>query len=108
MNVLAKKVIKQVTSVQNEVISNVFVRQKKDGNYRMILNLKNFNQCIEKVHFKMESLKDAISLMKPGCFFASLDLKDAYCSVKIAPEFTKYFRFKFHDVLYEFTSLPQG
>ena len=105
---LAKKVIKQVTSVQNEVISNVFVRQKKDGNYRMILNLKNFNQCIEKVHFKMESLKDAISLMKHGCFFASLDLKDAYYSVKIAPEFTKYFRFKFHDVLYEFTSLPQG
>ena len=56
----------------------------------------------------MGNLKDAIALMKPGCYFASLDLKDAYYSVKIHPDFTKFFRFYFHGVLYEFLALPQG
>ena len=105
---LVKKVIRSVSPVHDQVISNVFVRKKKDGSFRMILNLKNLNLCTEKVHFKMENLKDAIALMKPGCYFASLDLKDAYYSVRIHPEFTKFFRFYFHGVLYEFLALPQG
>ena len=105
---LMKSVIRPVSPSQNQVISNVFVREKKDGSYRMILNLKNLNICVEKIHFKLENLNDAISLMKPNCYFASLDLKDAYYSVKIHPEFTKYFRFYFHGVLYEFLALPQG
>ena len=105
---LAKGVIRSVVPSQDQVISNVFVREKKDGSFRMILNLKNLNVCVEKVHFKLENLNDAISLMKPECYFASLDLKDAYYSVKIHPDYTKFFRFYFHGVLYEFLALPQG
>ena len=105
---LAKKVIRPVFPSHDQIISNVFIREKKDGTFRMILNLKNLNVCIEKIHFKMENLNDAIALMKPGCYFASLDLKDAYYSVKIHPEFTKFFRFFFHGELYEFLALPQG
>ena len=86
----------------------MFVREKKDGSHRVILNLKNVNQCVEKVHFKMESLTNAITLMTPGCYFASLDLKDAYYSVMIHEDSRKFFRFKFHGELYEFLVLPQG
>ena len=39
----------------------------------MILNLKSLNQSVESRHFKMDALKDAIRLMKPGCY-ASIDL----------------------------------
>ena len=105
---LDKKVIRKVSSSQDQVISNVFVRDKKDGSFRMILNLKNLNVCVEKIHFKLESLSDAIALMRPGCYFASLDLKDAYYSVKIHSDYTKFFRFYFHGELYEFLALPQG
>ena len=74
----------------------------------MILNLKDFNKNIEKVHFKMETLTNAISLMKKDCFFGSIDLKDAYFSINIHNEDRKFFRFKFDEVLYEFHGLPQG
>ena len=74
----------------------------------MILNLRNLNQNIDKIHFKMECLNNAIALMKQDCFYASLDLKDAYYSVRIYPSFTKFFRFMFHDRLLEFVALPQG
>ena len=84
------------------------MRRKKDGSYRMILNLKDMNKLIEKKKFKMETLKSAISLMKENCFFASLDLKEAYFSVNIRKEFRKLFRFRFDGILYEFMALPQG
>ena len=55
----------------------------------------------------MESLKNAIALIRPKCYFASLDFKDAYYSVRIHPDKTKLFRFSFHGLLYEFLVLPQ-
>ena len=66
------------------------------------------NKLIDTIHFKMETLSSAISLMKPNCYFASIDLKDAYFSINIRKRYRKFFRFKFQDKLYEFTSLPQG
>ena len=44
----------------------------------MILNLKKLNKFVACHHFKMESFKHVISMMKPNCFMASVDLKDAY------------------------------
>ena len=107
-SLLDKKVILTVEDVEDQIISNVFVRDKKDGSLRVILNLREFNKCLDKVHFKMESLNNAINMMTQGCYFASIDLKDAYYSVNILPESRKYFRFRFQGILYEFKGLPQG
>lgn len=103
-----KQVIRKVNDCEGQIISNIFAREKKDGSLRMILNLKDMNKLIDKVHFKMETLEAAISLMQEGCYFTSIDLKDAYFSVSIHPEFRKFFRFRFKDALYEFVALPQG
>ena len=105
---LDKKVIEKVTEGEDQVVSNIFGRQKKDGSIRIILNLKQFNKQFEKIHFKMESLNDAINMMTEGCYFASIDLKDAYFSVNINQESRKFFRFRFDDILYQFIGLPQG
>jgi len=47
----------------------------------LILNLKGLNEFIH--HFKMDNLKSVVMLMKPNCFMATIDLKDAYYSVSI-------------------------
>ena len=39
-------------------ISNAFLCPKKDGGFRMILNLKKFNEYVQYQHFKMEALFD--------------------------------------------------
>ena len=105
---IKKGIIQEVEPVEGQVLSNIFLREKKDGSQRVILNLKFLNETIDKVHFKMDSLKHAISLIKRGCWFASVDLKDAYFSVKISPEYQKIFQFVFHGKLYEFLALLQG
>ena len=105
---IKKGIIQEVEPVEDQVLSNNFLQEKKDGSQRVILNLKFLNKTIDKVHFKTDSLKHAISLIKRGCWFASVDLKDAYFSVEISAEYQKFFRFVFHGKLYEFLALPQG
>ena len=107
-SLLEKQVIEPVDDIEGQIISNVFVREKRDGSHRVILNLREFNKCLDKIHFKMESLKNAINLMTQDCYFASIDLKDAYFSVNIHENSRRLFRFKFQGVLYQFRGLPQG
>ena len=56
----------------------------------------------------MDSLQSAVQLMKPNCWMAVLDLKDAYYSVPIATEDRKYLRFEHGGQLYEYVCLPNG
>jgi len=65
--------------------------------FQMSLNLKNLNQNIEQIHLKIDCRNNAGALMKQYCFYASLDLKDVYYSVRIHPSFKKCFMFMFHD-----------
>ena len=74
----------------------------------MILNLKNLNKYVEYNHFKMETLESAIRLMRPSCYMASIDLKEAYYSVPIAKEHKKYLKFKRGHTLFKFTCFPNG
>ena len=88
--------------------SNLFTREKRDGSKRVILNLKKLTTHLEKHHFKMETVKDVILMMRPGCSFASIDFKHAFFSVKIKPNDRKYLRFLWNDKHYQFTRMPQG
>ena len=75
---ITKGVIVPSSPEKNDFVSTIFLRPKKDGSHRTILNLKQFNEFVEYHHFKMDTLEAAISMMKPGCYMASVDLKDAY------------------------------
>lgn len=101
-------VIEKTKHSEGEYISNIFVRPKKDGSYRLILNLKHLNQFVEYHHFKMENLKSAITLMSPNCYMATIDLKDASYSVSIDKDNRKYLRFTWNNQLFQFTCLPNG
>jgi hypothetical protein len=107
-NLLQKSVIVKTHHEPGEYVSPIFVRPKKDGTTRMILNLKSLNQSVVYLHFKMDTLKDAIRLMKPNCYMASIDLKDAYYSVPINKSHQKYLKFMWNNVLYAFTCFPNG
>ena len=93
---------------QGKVISPIFARHKKDGKYRLILNLKEFNQWVSYQHFKMDTLHTITCLMTKNCFMASIDIKDAYYSISIQKTYRKYLRFVWNNKLYQFTSIPNG
>ena len=88
--------------------SKYFLVPKKDGGIRPILNLKSFNRCLRKHHFKMETLPNILPTVLPGDWMASVDLKDAYFHVPIAVEHRKYLRFAFQGQHWQYKVTPFG
>lgn len=74
----------------------------------MILNFKNLNKHVQYNHFKVDTLQSVLNSMRPNCFMASIDLKDAYYCVPIAPSHQKYLKFEWDGRLYQFTCFPYG
>ena len=74
--------------------------------YRMILDLTWLNYHVEYEHLKMSSINTAQDMMRPDCYMASIDLKDAYYSVPVCDEHCIYLRFRWQRKLYQFKVLP--
>ena len=106
---LKKGVIKEaITGIEGDRFSYSFLRPKPDGNFRMILNLKKRNECIEVSHFKMESIKNVLCMIEPGAWMTSVDLKDAFFTIPIHSDYQKFFKFIHKRIPYEFSSMPNG
>ena len=106
-SLLDKGAIEETQHSEGQFISN-FLREKKNGKFCTIINLKDLNYFVKQVHFKMEGIRTVKQLMTEGCYMASLDLKDAYFCVPMAKEHRKYLRFFWKGTLYQFTCLPFG
>lgn len=107
-DLLQKGVIEETCHEHGEFISNIFTREKKDGSFRVILNLKRLNQHISYQKFKMETLQSALTLVSPGCYMGSIDLISAYYSVPIAKDHQKYLKFEWDGKLFKFKCYPNG
>ena len=59
-----KKVITQVEPQSDQILSGIFFHPKKDGSYRLILNLKQFNTILYRFILVIENICD-LSGMTP-------------------------------------------
>ena len=75
------QVIVPSTHEPGENFANLFTVPKSDSSRRTILNLKKLNTSCSTSHFKMDTIYSALKLVSKNCFFASVDLKDAFFSV---------------------------
>ena len=92
----------------DQYVSRIFEVPKKNGEYRLILDLKELNNFIKKVHFKMDGLEDIASLICPNDYLASLDCQDAFLTIAMHPDCYKYLCFDFEGVRYCFIALVFG
>ena len=58
--------------------SRYFLVPKKDGGLRPILDLRHLNKALMTHPFKMLTTKQILAHIRPGDWFFSVDLKDAY------------------------------
>ena len=107
-SLILKGVIVKIDHSPGEILSPIFLTNKSDGSYRMILNLKRLNKNIPKRKFKMETVRSILKLIRKNAFMVKLDIKDAYYSVPIHEDHQKFFRFQFEGQVYQFTVLPNG
>ena len=104
---LTKGVVKETCHEEKEFVSPIFISHS-NGGIRLIFNLKQLNKNIEYHHFKMESIDTILNLVTKDRFMASIDLKDAYYSVKILENFQRYLKFEFLDKLDKCVCFPYG
>ena len=52
---------------QLEIVSLIFITPKKDGDIRLILNLKKLNEPVENFHFKIGDIHTALKLITKDC-----------------------------------------
>jgi len=88
--------------------AKVFLVPKKGGKWRPVFNLKPLNAHVQKRAFKMATVRSVAQSIRPGDLAVSLDLKDAYLHVPIAPPHRKFLKFIFRGRTYQFTVLPFG
>ena len=105
---LRKGAIEEVEPCENQFLSNIFTIPKKGGERRLVVDMRDLNNFIEPVHFKMEDLSHLPSLLRRGDFMCKIDLKDAYQTIPIAKKSRIYLRFLWRGRLYQFTCLPFG
>ncbi len=81
---------------------------RKDGGLRPILDLRRLNHALMRRPFRMITLKQILSQIRTGDWFCSLDLKDAYFHIQIAPHHRRFLRFAFEEWLTSTRSYPLG
>ena len=94
---LKKGVITKCQNEQDNFISTVFTRKKKDGTFRTILNIKYLNEFVEYRHLKMESLEDVFKILKMPFFTIPMYILHQ-----------KYFKFEWFNQFYKFLDMPNG
>ena len=93
----------------DQFVSEIFPVPKKSlTDHRVILDLSELNVFVRKVNFKMESIYSIMAMIRPGDFFVSIDIEDAYYTIAIHILSMPYLTFIFLGVYYQFTCLPQG
>ena len=83
---IQKGVIMKVKYAPGQIVSGIFLLPKKDGTFRLLLNVKSFNEFVTHHHFKMDSLQTIIKLVTPNCFMTSIDIKNAYYPIPVKSE----------------------
>ena len=105
------KIIKVISPNHDQIkfISHIFpVPKRSPGEYRIIFDLTELNFYVRKEHFKMDSISDIMEMIKPGDFFVSIDLTDAYYCIAMHILSIPYLTFIFLNIYYQFICLPQG
>ena len=106
---LSKSAIFTTAPSKNQFVSPIFDIPKKDSNdRRIILNLKTLNKFIIKVGFKLEGYDEIINMIRPGDYFVSIDLQDAYLMFAMHPFYWKFLCFHFLDTRYFYKVMPFG
>lgn len=106
---IAKNAIHQVEPSEDEVVSGYFAREKKTpGKWRPIVSLKYTNSFIRYQKFRMTTTWDIKKWIRPGSYFVSLDLTDAYFGVPLHKSGWRFTRFVWEGKTYEYLVIMFG
>ena len=89
-------------------ISRLTTTKRADGRFRLIADLRPLNQFVASPKFKSEDIRTALTMVNPGDFMTSIDLKDGFLHIPVHPSHCQYLGFAWQGEYYQFNALPFG
>lgn len=89
-------------------VSPAFLVPKKDGGWRMVVDLRHLNQFCKKRTTRYEGLKTLKRLARQDDYMVSWDVGDGFYHIAIAEEDRQYFTFRLGGRLLRLAALPMG
>ena len=105
---LAKGAIQEMPKSQPGFFSRVFLRSKRTGGYRLILDVSELNEHLVCQTFKMDTAQVICDAIKIDLWATSVDFSDAYHHIPMRPAHYKYLCFEIGGRRFWFISLPFG
>ena len=88
--------------------SPVILVKKPDGTDRFCVDYRLINAATIKDNYSLPRLDDSIENLSGATYFSSLDLRQGYWQLPVAPESRQYTAFTTHEGLFHFKRLPFG
>ncbi|CAG8797606.1 34478_t:CDS:1 [Gigaspora margarita] len=107
-HLLEEGIIRHFSTRKRCFLSESSLKRKKNGNYRLVLNLQNLNDYVKHLPVSLEGINLVKGLIRRKDYMVSIDLKDAYYHILLHPDVQKYFVFDFNYERYCFQCLPFG
>ena len=105
---LERSIIREILEPTLLFFSRIFMRPKKNGKLRPIIDLSLLNLLLEIPTFKMETVAAIAQSISEGLWACSADIQDAYFHVPVGWEFHKFLAFKVGNRIFVFQYLPFG
>ena len=107
-DLLSRGVLRRILSPQPLFYSRLFLVRKKDGPFRLVIDLSRLNKCLEVPTFRMETVSSIASGIIQELWGCTIDLQDAFFNVPVSWVFHKYLAFILDGAVYVFQYLPFG
>jgi hypothetical protein len=76
---------------------------------RLVIDLsRNLNDDLVYEYFSYSTVRHAVELSTPDCWYSKLDLSNCFLSFPLHPSAMPHFIFRFEGQLYQFTRMPFG
>lgn len=89
-------------------VSRSRLEPKKDGGYRLVVDLRHLNQHMQQQACKYETLADLQLIIEPNDWMISADLENGYYHIGIHPSFQRFLTTEINGDLISFRALPFG
>ena len=105
---IKRGIIREILEPTLLYFSRIFMRPKKNGKLRPIIDLSLLNLLLEFPSFKMETVSAIAQSISGELWACSADIQDAYFHVPMGWEFHKFLAFKVGNRIFVFQYLPFG
>ncbi len=91
-----------------QYVNKCFLFPKHNGGYRLIVDLRPFNECNVDYPTELDTLHTLSHALQPRDLLSAFDLQDGYFHLCIHPAWQRYFGFRINGQGYRMVGLPFG